>query len=158
MSTVVHDPPRSYDWALLILRVVVGVIFFAHGLQKITSMGLTGFGDALASMGVPLAGVLGPVVTLGELLGGVALILGLLTRVVGAGLAIDMLGAIALVHLPGGFFAPDGIEFVMLLCAANLAFLIAGAGRYSIDGLLRGRRHGLAPAGVTGAGTARRVA
>lgn len=159
MNTTVHRQPSSYDWALLIVRLGVGVIFVAHGLQKITEFGFEGVSGMLAGMGVPAPEVLGPVLAVGELLGGLALIVGLLTRVAAVGLAIDMIGAMLLVHLPHGFFLPEGVEFALLLFLANVAFMVAGAGRYSIDAMIRGRRHDEASAGVTTTdASARRVA
>lgn len=158
MKTTTDDHSKSYDLALLIMRLAVGVIFAAHGLQKLTEMGFAGVSGMLESMGVPAAGVLGPVLALGELLGGLGLIAGLLTRVAAAGLAIDMLGAMLLVHLPGGFFLPEGIEFTLALLAANVAFLIAGAGRYSIDALIRRRPEARAAVPADEAAARRRVA
>jgi putative oxidoreductase len=69
-----------------------------------------------------------------------------LTRLAGAGLAIDMLGAFLLVHLPAGFFLPNGYEFVMLLAASTAALTFTGAGRFSVDALIGGRRRTPAPA------------
>lgn len=158
MDTTTHHHPKSYDIALLILRLAVGVIFVAHGLQKLTQVGFAGVSGMLESMGVPAAGVLGPALALGELLGGLGLLVGLLTRVAAAGLAIDMLGAMLLVHLPAGFFLPEGIEFALALLAANVAFLVAGAGRYSIDALIGRRPHERATVPADEAAARRRVA
>jgi putative oxidoreductase len=130
------------DTALALLRTVTGLVFAAHGGQKLFVYGLDGVAGGFAQMGVPFADVMGPLVGLVELFGGLALIAGLLTRVAGVALTGVMLGAFALVHLPNGFFLPNGYEFVLMLAASATSLAIAGAGRYSIDALLASRRGG----------------
>jgi putative oxidoreductase len=127
------------DIGLAILRVTTGAIFAAHGAQKLFVYGVAGVTGAFAQMGVPMPGIAGPATGLVELLGGLALIAGLLTRLAGGGLAVTMLGAIALVHLAGGFFAPTGIEYPLALLAATVALSVTGAGRYSLDSLIARR-------------------
>ena len=95
-------------------------------------------------MGVPFPGIMGPLVGFVELFGGLALIAGLLTRLAGVGLTAVMLGAMAFVHLPAGFFLPNGYEFVLLLAASATTLAIVGAGRYSLDAQLARRRPALA--------------
>lgn len=91
-------------------------------------------------MGVPAANLVAPVVATLELVGGVALILGVLTRVFAALLAVDMLGALFLVHAPAGIFAATGgYELVLILAAAALAVALVGAGKVSVDKALFGR-------------------
>ena len=113
------DSPRI-DLALAVLRVVVGVVFLAHGAQKLFVYGLDGVAGGFAQMGIPFPAVIGPMVGLLEFFGGLALITGLLTRLAGVGLAINMLGAFLIGHLPAGFFLPNGYEFVMLLAASAM--------------------------------------
>ena len=91
-------------------------------------------------------------VALLEFFGGIALVVGLLTRPAALGLAVNMMGAMVLVHAPNGFFLPNGIEFTLLLGSASLALAIMGAGELSVDAWLAHRRQQLphtAPAGRT---------
>ena len=133
--------------SLLIVRVALGVIFFAHGAQKVLGWfhgpGLRGviayFKQAL---GVPAP--LTVLAALTELLGGVAMIIGLLVRPAAAGLIVVMLVAISTVHWKHGFFVNwnmepgkgHGFEMNLALIGMALALLIGGAGRLSIDRLI----------------------
>jgi putative oxidoreductase len=138
--TALPNAPSRLDAALAVLRVVIGAIFTAHGAQKLFVFGLAGITGGFAQMGVPLPAVTAPVVSVLEFFGGLALLLGLQTRVVAIGLALDMLGAMLFVHLKGGFFAPNGIEFPLSLFAGAIALALAGAGYYSLDRVLAERR------------------
>ena len=130
---------RQIDTGLLILRLIVGVIFMAHGGQKLFVYGFDGVAGAFGQMGVPMPQVMGPFVALLEFFGGLALIAGLLTRLVSFGLGATMVVAMLLVHLKAGFFAPNGIEFPLSLFGSTVLLAIAGAGAYSLDTLI-GRR------------------
>ncbi|BCW50401.1 oxidoreductase (plasmid) [Arthrobacter sp. StoSoilB13] len=126
--------------ALTVLRVIAGFLFAAHGWQKFNEFTIAGTQASFAQMGVPGASAVAPVVATLELVGGIALILGLLTRVFAALLAIDMLGALFLVHAPAGVFvANGGYELVLLFAGAALALALAGAGKISADNALFGR-------------------
>ena len=140
MSKLFRSTPNQINLALLILRIVVGIVFIAHGGQKLFVFGLEGVQGGFSQMGVPLPALTAPLVAVLELAGGMALIVGALTRLVALGLAVDMLGALFLVHLKAGFFLPNGYEFVLVLFAVAAAFFIAGAGEYSVDGMLARRK------------------
>jgi len=131
---------RQIDLGLAILHVIAGVIFFAHGYQKVFEFGFSGVAGFFGQIGVPASGFTGPAIGILELVGGLALILGLFTRVFGFLLACDMLGAIFFVHAKGGFFVPKGIEFVMALCAMAITLGIAGGGGFSVDAIIARRR------------------
>ena len=130
----------NVDAALLVLRLIVGLVFVVHGGQKLFVFGLGNVAGNFAKMGIPAASLTGPLVALVELLGGLGFIGGLLTRLSGLGLAIDMLGAIFFVHLAKGFMAPMGFEYPLTLLAVSAALMVTGAGRYSIDHMIAARR------------------
>jgi putative oxidoreductase len=133
---------RRVDTGLLILRIVIGIVFLMHGGQKLFVYGFAGVTGAFGQMGVPMPSITGPLTAIVEFLAGGALVIGLLTRLAAFGLAIDMLGAILMVHLKGGFFMPQGYEFALTLLAANIAIAVAGAGYYSLDRVIAERRAG----------------
>ncbi|MBZ5572394.1 MAG: DoxX family protein [Acidobacteriia bacterium] len=115
------------SWGTTLLRVTVGTVFVAHGVSKLF-MGFTNVTDFLTPLGIPYPTIAAVVLTLVELLGGLAMILGVLTRYVAIMLAFDMAVAIMTVHMRNGFFMPNGLEYPMVLLAANLNFVLAGGG------------------------------
>ncbi|HXZ33065.1 MAG TPA: DoxX family protein [Terriglobales bacterium] len=130
-----NKPSGLHACGLAVLRIVVGVIFVMHGWQKL-SWGFQHVGEFLGSLHVPLPTVAAVLLTLVEFLGGIFLIIGVLTRYVAALLAVDMLLAIILVHAKNGFFTSNGgVEFPLLLLAANLTLIMSGAGTLSVSAL-----------------------
>ena len=124
--------PKPHSTGLLLLRLVVGVTFLVHGIDKLAD--LAAAERMFASLDVPLPAVMAPFVGLTETVGGALLILGLGTPLVGVALAVDMLVALLTAHIDQGFFAAEGgMELVLLLGGASLALAIAGPGRFSVD-------------------------
>ncbi|GMB01570.1 DoxX family protein [Pelosinus sp. IPA-1] len=120
---------RYYEWSMLVLRVALGIIFLAHGLQKIA--GFEGIVKWFGSIGLPAA--LAYVVTTIETVGGAFLILGLFTRTAAAGIMFVMLGAIFSVKMSKGFIG--GYEFDISLLAIAVALILSGSNTYSLGNL-----------------------
>lgn len=126
--------------APLVLRLLAGIIMAWHGYQKLIG-GPAAFGDVLESLGVPAPVLMGWVVTLVELVGGVFLIVGFLTRLAALLLTLNLVGAIYLVKVDVGFITPTenpplpGAELDLALIACFLAILFLGPGRPSLDHL-----------------------
>lgn len=128
---------RVPSWVPLVIRVALGVIFIAHGSQKV-------FG-AFGGPGMP--GVIGMMKMLGlhpavfwawlaasaEFLGGLGVLFGALTRIAALGILVNMTVAITKVHWPNGFFLPKGFEFAFALWFMALSLIIGGAGKLSVD-------------------------
>jgi len=123
--------------ALTVVRLALGAVMFAHGAQKALGWfggsgpaGTIGYFDQ--ALGIPAA--LTALVIAAEFLGGLGLIVGALSRIAALGVIAVMLGAVALVHLPNGFFMSDGgFEFHILAVAMAVAVLIRGGGALSVD-------------------------
>lgn len=132
------------DWALLVLRVAVGVTFIMHGYPKLFPSGPGGFAGFVGSLGFPVPLFFAWVVALLEFGGGVAMIIGFLVRYVGALMVIEMLVTTFRVKMVRGvgFIEMRGtgweIDFVLLAVAFALA--LVGAGGLSLDAALRTRR------------------
>ncbi len=126
-------PSRSTSLGLFILRVILAVVFVAHGGQKLFVQHLPAVAQSMARLGVPLPPVAAVVVTLVEFVGGILMLVGLFVRPVALLIAFEMLVAMLLVHRPRGFFNP-GIEYPLVLACVNLALVFLGAGAWSVDG------------------------
>ena len=123
-----------------ILRVSLGVVFVAHGFQKLQTWGWGGGAPFFAEAGIPFATLAAPLVTGAELGGGLLLLVGLATRPVAAMLAFVMFVAAITVHLPYGFFAPNGVELVFVIGMGLVTLVLQGGGVASLDALLQERR------------------
>jgi putative oxidoreductase len=132
----------SNDVAFTVLRLVLGVIFFAHGAQKLLGWfggyGFQGTMGFFEHMGMPAPVAFLIICT--EFFGGLGLIVGLLSRIAALGIGVEMIGAIFLVHLPNGFFMNwagtqkgEGFEYHLLAIAAAAVLLLRGSGAFSLD-------------------------
>lgn len=123
-------------WGIALLRVVVGLVLFMHGLQKLQG-GVGGVSGFFGQLGIPAPGLFAVVVMLVETIGAIALILGLFTRPVGVLIAIEMLVAALVFHRPNGFYVADGgYELVLLIGAGALSLAMTGPGALALDHLL----------------------
>lgn len=126
------------SFAPLALRLPVAIIFMAHGAQKLFGWfgghGLEGTGQWMASIGLEPGYLMALGAGSAEFLGGLALLIGLLTRPAAVALAFTMLVAIVTVHLDNGLFmSNNGYEFGLALLAASVSLAISGGGRFSAD-------------------------
>jgi putative oxidoreductase len=128
------------DVAMLILRVLLGIVFIPHGLQKL--LGFSGVMQMFTTqLGIPALFAFLAIMT--EILGPVALITGFLTRVAALAIGVEMVVAVLMLHLKNGFFMNwfgnqkgEGFEYHILVVAIAVALLIRGGGKWSIDGAL----------------------
>ncbi|MGO8818761.1 MAG: DoxX family protein [Terriglobia bacterium] len=140
------------DKVLTIMRLVLGIIFFAHGSQKMLGrFGGYGFKGTMGfftqAMHIPAAFAFLAIAA--EFFGGLGLLLGLLTRVAAFGITANMLVAIFMVHLPNGLFMNwtgqqkgEGIEYHLLVLAVTMALMIRGGGALSLDRAISSRHGG----------------
>jgi putative oxidoreductase len=133
------------DPVFTIIRLMLGLVFFAHGAQKMLGWfggyGFSGTLSAFSTSGMPIPLALFVILT--EFFGSVALICGAFARVASGAIALLMVGAIAMVHAHFGFYMNwfgqqkgEGFEYHLLAIGLAVAVLVRGAGSFSIDGLL----------------------
>jgi len=128
----------------LALRIPIGIIFVAHGAQKLFGAfggyGLEGTGQFMASLGLTPGYLMALLAGSAEFFGGLALLVGVLVRPAAAALAVAMFVAIFSVHIDKGLFVDkNGYEYALALLAASVALLISGAGRLSLDSAIAAR-------------------
>lgn len=129
--------PAVRDFALLLLRLVLGAVFIARGYQRWFGEGMARSADDLAAAGVPQPQISAYVVGTVELIAGAFLIVGLLTTIAAAVLAVLVLASGYFFNLGNGFFVQDGgIEYALVLAAALFILMVFGTGRASLDGAL----------------------
>ncbi|MFT6389958.1 MAG: putative oxidoreductase [Cellvibrionaceae bacterium] len=126
------------QWASLALRLPVGIIFAAHGAQKLFGWfggyGLEGTGQFMASQGLEPGFIMALLAGSAEFFGGIALIIGLLVRPAAAVLGFTMLIAGVVVHGAAGLFLSNGgFEFALALLSSSIALVVLGGGSLSLD-------------------------
>ncbi|WP_350432284.1 DoxX family protein [Shewanella sp. H8] len=131
-------------FSTLALRVPVGIIFMAHGAQKLFGWfggyGLEGTGQWMASMGMEPGVLMAFMAGSAEFFGGLFILLGLLTRPAAVALAFTMVIAIASVHLSNGLFmSNNGYEYALALLAASVSLALSGSGKAALDNALTRR-------------------
>lgn len=141
MSIIDKTLATNHSFSALALRLPLGIIFAAHGAQKLFGWfggyGLEGTGQWMESIGLGPGVLMAALSGSAEFFGGLALILGLLTRPAALVLAVTMLVAILTVHVSNGLFmSNNGYEFGLALLAGAVSLLISGGGRASVDRLL----------------------
>ncbi|GEM79072.1 DoxX family protein [Vibrio superstes] len=144
ITTIKQLLTSNATWSTMALRVPVGIMFVAHGAQKLFGSfggyGLEGTGAWMASIGLEPGYLMALMAGSAEFFGGLALILGLLVRPTSFVLAITMLVAIFTVHFENGLFmANNGYEFGLALFAASVSLMISGAGKLSVDNVIKQR-------------------
>jgi putative oxidoreductase len=125
------------DAGTLVLRLALGVIFLYHGYDKVFVKGMDAITGFMSSLGLPLPTLMAYLLSYGELIGGILLILGLFTYWVSIIDIVIAVVALFTVHITKGFAVGNGgYEFIMLILAASIFMLTNGAGRYSADAML----------------------
>lgn len=125
------------DWGMVPIRFVVGLVFLMHGGQKLFVFGLAGVADMLQKLGFVAPTFFAVVLIAAEVVGSLAILLGVFSRIAGLGLAIEMAIAIYVARLGGGFFTPYGYEFELTLLGACLTIAAVGPGLISLEYLWR---------------------
>jgi len=130
--------PIATDVGLLVLRLAAGAVFVAHGWGDVFEAGVSNNIPNYQDAGIPLAALSAPFAAYIQLFGGVLLVLGALTRPLSAGFIVVMAGALLFVHRGESLVMGQdgsGSGFAFIMCAASIALLLTGPGRFSIDRL-----------------------
>ncbi|RLU87502.1 DoxX family protein [Streptomyces griseocarneus] len=139
-----ESPATAFSLGILLLRLMLGLIMMSHGTQKLFGWfdggGITGTGKEFTQLGYPAGKAMAVVAGLSEGLGGAGIFLGLLTPLAAAALLGTMINALW-VTWDGGFFAPKGVEYTLLIAVSAAAIALTGPGRYAIDHYLPVVRH-----------------
>ncbi len=134
-------PAPFCDIALLVARVLLGVVMFAHGYQKMVINGISRTSEGFETLSIPLAIMSASFVTVVEFAGSALLIVGALTPFVSACNLVIMAGAAVFVHAKNGIFVADGgWELVGVIGAGFIMLAATGPGRYSLDHLINHRQ------------------
>ncbi|KAF7775190.1 putative oxidoreductase [Pseudoalteromonas citrea] len=142
MKTLLKTVTTSHaSYAALSLRLPIGIIFMAHGAQKLFAWfggyGLEGTAGWMESIGLTPGFLMALLAGSGEFFGGLFILLGLLTRPAAAVLALTMVVAIFSVHFSNGLFmSNNGYEFALALFAASVSLVVAGSGKLAVDNYL----------------------
>lgn len=148
------DAEVGREWSPVALRLALGVPIFVAGLGKVMNVGpkavgIEGFSGFLSSLGVPLPAAFAWGVGLLELVGGLFLLTGLFVRIVSALVAVEMVVASVLVHLPNGYPATDGgVELTLALVLVAVALALSGPGALSVERALFDRELAVPSTGV----------
>lgn len=135
-----NDNARLRGYGLLVLRVAVGVTFFAHGWLKFHGMGMAGTTGFFTNLGIPAPALMAWVVVLVEMLAGIALILGIFTLPAGLLLTADMIGVLLTAKRGASLIGQKSYELELVLLAGALALALAGPGMFSLAQSLRGKQ------------------
>ncbi len=124
------------DIGILLLRIVLGIVFFVHGAQKVFGWfggsGLEKWGDYLSTFSIPKP--LSPLIAIAELLFGITILVGVFTKISSLIAFVFMIFAIFLAHYKNGFFVnKGGYEYALVLAIASLSLFFTDGGKYSVD-------------------------
>ncbi|APT93758.1 membrane protein [Corynebacterium phocae] len=131
------DRPAVRDAALLIFRAVLGLVFVAHGVDRIFFTGISATAAQFAQWSIPQPGISAWLAAVLEMVGGSLLVIGLLTTAVAGVLALLAAAAGYFVHFDNGiFYGHGGFEYPLVLTVSLLMIVVFGAGRASLDEVL----------------------
>ena len=121
------------SWGITIIRVAIGLTFILHGGQKLFTHKIDKVTVMMKANGLPWPRLSAILVATAEFFGGIALVAGFYTRVAAIPLTFTMIVALLAVKLKGGYFLPDGYEYVLLLLAGCVALIFTGSGALALN-------------------------